>query len=583
MFIGQSATEFASVVTVLSKLDLLDSKIASLRKAIDSIIITPRLRKTIDSSVRSLIVDGDDLSLTGRTSDTSTRALLADINVMIQYLTSRLPSSIAVPLSSVLMPSLMSRLEHGPLRSSVPTDLDGVPEFETNLKVILSFADTLDSHKWQGKSALVGWVEQAPKIWLEKRRETSLDAVRTLLLKGLGNSRAVERVETQFVSREDEVFATNKDKDDWNAHWSDEENEITANSNPAASNVKQGEDEEDVSAWELEDDTEKRNEEDNSGHANGNEDEADPADAWGWGEDDENAEPIESPVSRSTQASLSKNNNLAATKPPTEREMTLKETYNITALPEEILNIIVQAVLDAELLAKPRSVSLSNRHYRCLFLINKHSSSANPIFPAAAGLLEIPSLILSMYRATAHNSYSLSNSANMFLYNDSLYISEQLRKFSRDHILTSSIHNIQGTSEFSLDSDISALELFGKRAYGKEMESQRTILGDLLDGAQGFANCTEHPFAQACDTAVNSTVDRLRDVYGQWKTVLSHSALLQSTGSLLSTIISKIVTDIEDMSDISEPESQRLTSFCNRIVALEDLFLPESISHHGGE
>ena len=370
MFIGQSATEFTSVVTALSKLDLLDSKIALLRKAIDSIIITPRLRKTTDSTVRSLIVDGDDLSLTGRTSDTSTRALLADINVMIQYLTSRLPSSIAVPLSSVLMPSLMSRLEYGPLRSSVPTDLDGVPEFETTLKVILSFADTLDSHKWQGNSALVGWVEQAPKVWLGKRRETSLDAVRTLLLKGLGNPRAVERVETQFVSREDEVFANKKDKDDWNAHWSDEENEMTASSNPRASNVKEGVDEEDVSAWELQDDTEKRNEEDNSDNANGDEDEADPADAWGWGEDDENAKPIEPLVSRPTQASLSKNNNLAAIKQPTEREMTLKETYNITALPEEILEIIVQAVLDAELLAKPRLVSMSSRHHRQSFISN---------------------------------------------------------------------------------------------------------------------------------------------------------------------------------------------------------------------
>ena len=164
----------------------------------------------------------------------------------------------------------------------------------------------------------------------------------------------------------------------------------------------------------------------------------------------------------------------------------------------------------------------------------------------------------------------------MFLYNDSLYISEQLRKFSRDHILKSSIYVIQGISKYSLDSDISALEFFGKRAYGKEMESQRTILGDLLDGAQGLTNCTEHPFVQACDTAVNSTVDRLRDVHSQWKTVLSHSALLQSTGSLLSTIISKVMSDIEDMSDISEPESQRLTSYCNRIISLEDLFLPES-------
>ena len=35
------------------------------------------------------------------------------------------------------------------------------------------------------------------------------------------------------------------------------------------------------------------------------------------------------------------------------------------------------------------------------------------------------------------------------------------------------------------------------------------------------------------------------------------------------------------MSDISEPESQRLTTFCNQVIALEDLFLPESGAEEG--
>ena len=178
-----------------------------------------------------------------------------------------------------------------------------------------------------------------------------------------------------------------------------------------------------------------------------------------------------------------------------------------------------------------------------------------------------------MYRASAPTFYAYNLSGNMFLYNDSLYMAEQLRLFEEHQARRSTPDN--RSSSLDINSDVSALELFGKRAYGKEMESQRTVLGDLLDGAQGFMNCTEHPFAQECDLAISSTVDRLREVYKQWKPVLSHSALLQSTGSLLSTVIKKIIVDIEDMSDISEPESQQLTSFCNRIVALEDLFLPE--------
>ena len=173
-----------------------------------------------------------------------------------------------------------------------------------------------------------------------------------------------------------------------------------------------------------------------------------------------------------------------------------------------------------------------------------------------------------MYRASAPSSYALNPSGNMFLYNDSLWLTERLQDLSRKHAPT----------RLGLSADIQALTAFSKRAYGKEMESQRTILSDLLDGAQGFAQCTEPPFAQECELAISSAVDRLRDLHAQWAPILSHSALLQSLGSLLSTLIHKLIVDVEDMSDISEPESQRLTSFCNRVATLEDLFKPEARS-----
>ena len=70
---------------------------------------------------------------------------------------------------------------------------------------------------------------------------------------------------------------------------------------------------------------------------------------------------------------------------------------------------------------------------------------------------------------------------------------------------------------------------------------------------------------------VNSVVGRLRDVYKQWRLVLCHFALLHLINSLPSTVLD----NIEDMSDMSEADSQRLTDFCNRVAALEDLFISE--------
>ena len=177
-----------------------------------------------------------------------------------------------------------------------------------------------------------------------------------------------------------------------------------------------------------------------------------------------------------------------------------------------------------------------------------------------------------MFRASAPSLYETSTGAEMYLYNDSLYIVEQLRLFAQHR--ESRVPN----NFLSLDVDISALELFGKRAYGREMEAQRTILADLLDGAQGFANCSESPFSQECDTAISSVIDRIRHLHQQWSAILARSALLQSIGSLLVTVTNKIIVSVEDMTDISELESQRLAIFCNRIVALDDLFLPEQVA-----
>lgn len=199
------------------------------------------------------------------------------------------------------------------------------------------------------------------------------------------------------------------------------------------------------------------------------------------------------------------------------------------------------------------------------------SYEKSPIISATGALLSLPGLVLSMYRASAPIYYSANPSGSMFLYNDSLWLAENLRYITG--VQSNRMNQINvGAAEI----EISALESFSKRTYGKEMESQRTIIGDLLDGAQGFTNCAEPPFSQECDIAVSSTVERLRKVHAQWKEVLSYSALLQSLGSLLSTVVSKIIIDIEDMSDISEPESQRLAAFCNRLAALEDLFAPEN-------
>lgn len=202
---------------------------------------------------------------------------------------------------------------------------------------------------------------------------------------------------------------------------------------------------------------------------------------------------------------------------------------------------------------------MTNRSYR-------HSKSR--VASSGAGLLALPTLILAMFKATSSSFYSLKlNSGQIYLYNDSLYLAGRVRELIEEHDLA------------RLNTDVEALERFGKLAYSKEMQTQSTIVTDLLDGAQGFAQCSENPYKLECENAVSATVDRIRDVYKEWQPILSHSALLQSIGSLLSTMIGKIIMDVEDLGDISEDQSKQLVSFCSQVSKLEDLFMPE----HTGE
>ena len=546
--------DFQTLVAVMTKLQLFDDVLLPLCKDLEMLVVVPRLQVEAGGTVGRLKIDGDEISVLGQSSDLSAEALFSDLDSIIAFLRTRLPSLIIGPLASHLMPRLISRLISTWLASAVPEDLDGMEGFHNTMSLVQSFGNSLDAYQWPGRHELVEWTRSIPKVWLRKRQETSLNQIRRLLSKGIGSTETVERVETQILSRHDEVFASQSGSDDWNAGWSDDESgSPTKTQPPSTTSAAEGEDEEDVSAWGLDDEKEHgAGHEDQEKHAAADVD----ADAWGWGDENEGEENKKPSSHPRPTPKKSQSNGISRAPEQAEREVTLKERYNVTSLPQEILEMISQIISDAEKL-------------------ETSDLASSPVASAASDLLSLPGLVLAMYRACASLSYASHPSGNMFLYNDSLWLAERLPKLASHHITQSGKHIQSRTAHnLNLEAHVLALESYGKRAYAKEMESQRTIVTDLLDGAQGFVHCTEHPFNQESDIAIASAVDRLRGLHQQWKDVLSHSALLQSLGSLLSTVTNKIVVDIEDMTDISEPESQQLTAYCNRIAALESLFLP---------
>lgn len=547
-----------AAIDTLSYLDARHTYLQRLRRDLDSTLFQPRV-STSDDQLNAIRVAGNIVSVIHEHGDSDIMSVLDDIWSILEFLDARLPATLCSPLSELLLPPLIENIIISRLSSCVPIRIDEMPFFQQLLDRVSKLADQIDALHWSGSTAaLKEWVQSAPRTWLAKRRETSLGAVRTLLFTKLKERNTVERVETQMVTKGDALMSGHQDGSDdaWDEAWNEEPSSPVNANGP--SSIEVADDEDDASAWDIDDD---QPEQAPASEAPANEDAAEDdvdADAWGWGDEEQG-------VQQEAKLAVDKNshaapNTQASAQPSTEREITLRETYTVTAVPDGILEIIRQSVADAE--------TLTDSSY-----------THTPIGPAASALYTLPTFVLAMYRATASTAYGRMESGNILIYNDSMRLADQLRSFvtqqaEKDSSSTLATH-LRPSSRLKLDNDITAIDSFAKRAYSTEMESQRTILGDMLDGAQGFANCTVEPFASACDSAVDITAGRLRDVHRQWSPILSRSALLQSLGSLLGTVTSKMIMEIKDLSDIGDEESKKLRSCCDKLSGVRELFVQE--------
>lgn len=561
-----SSVSGESVVEALRTLDLLDSKVDRLHQQIDSLIITPRLDISRGSIPAFSVDGGDTLRITGRSNDLSAGHMFADLRLIFTFFNSKLPRSVTAMLSRILVPSLTTRLRTTTLSRSIPSSLDDLPEFEALLEGVRQFEDYLQEIHWTEETDLREWVDRAPKVWLSKKTETCLDKLREIVAHGIAETKVVERTETQKIKKHDRRSSA-VPEEAWNEDWKDEE-ETPAVAKEAAKSLQVDVDDGEASGWGLDEDLdieedEPPKEEDSKKENPGEEK---PADEglddldWGeWGEDVDEPSKPQTPVTAdftpSTTASEA-NSSSPHTKPtstahipygPSSRDVTLRENYTVTSIPDAVLGIVIQVITESRRLATLPTSSIT---------------------PAARGLLSLPTLILAAYRALAPIHYAADTASNMYLYNDCVRLSEELANIDTQQGL-----NFTATEK----GDVALISLFGKRIYAKEIASQRIILTDYLEGTQGFVRCTEYPQSLACETAISSVISRLRELHASWSTVLSQSTLSQAIGSLLNTVVVRLIHDIEDMSDIPEAESVKLAGFMEDLGKLENLF-PEGPS-----
>ncbi|KAK8856774.1 Centromere/kinetochore Zw10-domain-containing protein [Apiospora arundinis] len=520
---------------------------------VDAAIIAPRTA-TNHESLPGISCQDHILSLQGN-SDQSISSLFSDLGLVMGYFANLLPAELLQALSNVMMPVLIPRIISSWLDSAVPATLKDMDKFQEVIASVRSFCQSLKDLKYDGFAELQDWVDNAPRVWLSKCRENALDSVRNNMSNGLGSPKAVERIETQTVSRsEGKELAANgapatNDEDGWGA-WDDEADatateasEPTQQANATQATPGIVEDDADAWGWGEEEPVEVTPAEPANTNANVDDDHAD---AWGWGDDDT----VEQPATPAKPKAVASTSNQNAKNSET-REMTLKESYHISSLPEPVLALISAILEDGASLV---------------------GSQSSPVAPAAAGLFGLPTLVLAMFRAVAPYYYSLDSSGggNMFLYNDATYLAEQLAEFVTAWKARGDIEP-RAVTMLRLDNEIKSLRSFAARAYASEMSTQRTILRDLLGGAQNLIQ-------QAADTSdltaqIEAATGRTRAMGATWADILSRSAWCQAVGSLVDTIATKLVADVMDLSGIGQDEAYNIASMIAKITELDDLFI----------
>ncbi|RPB28816.1 hypothetical protein L211DRAFT_800621 [Terfezia boudieri ATCC MYA-4762] len=574
------------VVEALEALGLLKSKVDGMHQMIDRVLIGPRLEvpKGGRMEVPGFRVEEGKgkIGIWGWSRDLSAAHLYSDLHIIITFLHTRLPKSLQRSFSRIFTPSLDTRLISQYLPTTIPSALSALPQFQEVLRKTGEFEEFLQGIGWTLELDLQDWVERAARVWLAKRREDALETTRRAFVReGWMKGRLVERCETK-KQKEKEI----------------EESK--------SSLILSGDEEEDASGWGLHEDLDldldvdeppppgpsqsekKEEEEEKEKKKEAGDDDAPPQiDEMDWGEwgddgntgDTSSSKPETAPLQPPPLASLPAEKPQEGVKKPRRtrpkirqpkstpgsppKKITLKETYTITGMPDSIISIIQNLLEEAAQLS-------TNAKYTC-----------TPIAPAAKELLSIPGLILAAYRALAPIYYSVDLSSKMYLYNDCMRIEELVKQVAATS--NASPNEKKPFERFTLEKEAGEVGAFGRRAYSRELEAQRTILRDYLDGTQGLVACTEYPQSETCEAAVKAVVDRVRLLNEKWKGVLSRSALWQALGSLLGTVCGKWISDVGDLGDISDPESRKLAGLMAQIGQLEELFLPPATGGTAGE
>lgn len=179
----------------------------------------------------------------------------------------------------------------------------------------------------------------------------------------------------------------------------------------------------------------------------------------------------------------------------------------------------------------------------------------------------------------------------MFQYNDALWLASEIEKTMKDWKAKSTA-SPRAHGKIKFDAEIETIQRWGKGAYAEELNEQKTIILDLMGGAQSFLSASrpeslnvsggwglddspQESEENEVERMMDGVIAKIRDITSVWKKILSKSAWAQASGRLLSVVAKKIIGDIQDRDSLSSDECELVARVIDQVLRLDDLFVPE--------
>ncbi|KZT07285.1 uncharacterized protein LAESUDRAFT_651560 [Laetiporus sulphureus 93-53] len=198
-----------------------------------------------------------------------------------------------------------------------------------------------------------------------------------------------------------------------------------------------------------------------------------------------------------------------------------------------------------------------------------------PTSQSASGLMLVQAapLTLDLYRAMYPvrfaNALRGSPKRSMRFSNDCIYMGGEVEK------IASAMGQSLSSVKASLKECSERLETLGSSWFEETLDRQCQGMNEILDEAGNFVETTDQERFDECENAVTRALQRVRQLAQQWKPVLNKSKYYDAVGLVLDAALSRILSDILALPDITEVESHRLSELCRILNATEGLFVED--------